>query len=254
MSSTANNEQRLIPFIGMVVDYKLEALIEGVMPFPIPVALNWTVVWEQYNSTNPDIFISELTVKSSLLTLYGGIDQESGIVVENITSRQVLWVEIENTTFLEHMYSLYYSPHQPNYSPFYISTKDLKINTSTDIYNYSMTVVAKDRIPVTEFGYRDVWVIQINVTNPHTVEHFISLLYDDITGVLVGGRLYTRWFWDDGTDHRYRVKIICQSTNALTRHLIIVKTNEFLIILISCIPIIPSLVKIVRLKEIKGGL
>ncbi|MFX0151965.1 MAG: hypothetical protein ACFFAJ_14340 [Candidatus Hodarchaeota archaeon] len=232
----------------------MEALLEVGLPVPIPVIANWTVVWEQYNKSHPEILISQLSLKSLYLTLYGGIDQEFGIIVENITSRRVLWVEIENTTFLKRMYSLYYSPYQPNYSPFYISTNDLNINSSIGIYNFSMTVIAKDRIPVKEFGYRDVWVIQTNVTSSSAVKHLISLIYDDITGVLVGGSLYTQWFWENGTKHIYSVKIICQSTNALARHLIIIRTNELLAILISCLPIIPSLVKVMRLKEIRGGL
>jgi hypothetical protein len=238
----------------MVVKYRLEALLEVGLPIPIPVVANWTIVWEQYNTSNPDIFISQLTLKSLYLTLYGGIDQEFGIIVENITSRRVLWVEIENTTFLKRMYSLYYAPHQPNYSPFYIPTENLGVNISIGIYNYSMTVITRDRIPVSEFGYRDVWIIQKNATSSSTVKHFMSLIYDDITGVLVGGSLYTQWFWENGTEHIYSVKIICQSTNALTRRLIIIRTNELLAILISCLPVIPSLVKIMKLKEIRGGL
>ncbi|PWI46587.1 hypothetical protein CEE45_16125 [Candidatus Heimdallarchaeota archaeon B3_Heim] len=251
---TSHNEPRLIPFIGMVLKYRLEAHLEVGLPIPIPVIANWTVVWEQYNTSNPDIFISQLTLTSLYLTLYGGIGQESGIIVENITSRRVLWVEMENTTFLEKMYSLYYAPHRPNYSPFYIPTEDLGINSSIGIYNYSMTVIAKDRIAVSEFGYRDVWIIHKNVTSSSAVNHFISLIYDEITGVLVGGSLYTHWFWENGTEHIYSVKIICQSTNALARHLIIIRPNELLAILISCVPIIPSLMKIMKFKEIRGGL
>ncbi len=254
INSTSQNEPRLIPFIGMVVSYRLEAQLDVGLPLPIPVIANWTVVWEQYNTSHPDIFISTLSLKSLYLTLYGGIDQESGIIVENITSRQVLWVEIENTTFLKKMYSLYYAPDRPNYSPFYIPTDDLSINMSMGIYNYSMTVITKDRITVSEFGYRDVWIIQKNVTSSSAVNHFISLIYDDITGVLVGGSLYTRWFRENDTEDIYSVKIICQTTNALARHLVIIRTNELLVILISCLPIIPSLIKLMKLKEIRGGL
>ena len=244
INSFSPDEPRLIPFIGMVVQYKIEAQLDVGLPLPLPVIANW------YNTSSPDIFISQLSLSSLYLTLYGGIEKETGTIVENITSRRVLWVETENTTFLKRMYSLYYAPLQPNYSPFYIPTEDLEVNNSMGIYNYSMSVIAKDRISVGNFGYRNVWIIQKNVTTSSAVNHFISLIYDDSTGVLVGGKLYTHWFYGDGTEHVYSVNIICQETNALARHLILIKTNELLAILISCVPIIPSLIKIWKQKEI----
>ncbi|MFX1283870.1 MAG: hypothetical protein ACFFB5_09445 [Promethearchaeota archaeon] len=250
-SAIPETNQRLIPFIGMVVDYKLNVIIEGITFLPIPVTANWTVTWEQYNRSTPSIFISNLTVKSSHILSFSILEQESGIIVENITSRQVLYVDLANTTFLQLLYDVYYSPTKPNYSPFYINTTGINIDDHINIYSFIMTVVTTDRILVPDFGYRDVWVIQVNVTDLSYVEHFISLVYDDISGVLVGGSIYTRWFSDNRI---YRVKIICQYTNALERHLIVIDTNRILVILVSCVPIIPSLVKISRMKEIKGGL
>ncbi len=244
-------KQRLIPFIGMTVNYRLNVYTEGLI---LPITVKWNVTWEQYNSTTPDIFISNLTVQSTYFTVFGLVDRESAIIVENITSRQVLEVDITNTTFLQVLYDLYYSFEQPNYTPFYINTTGLKIDDHINIYNFNMTVITTDRVIVTDYGYRDVWVIKVNVTDLENVEHFISLIYDNSTGVLVGGRLYTRWFWDDGSEQIWWVEIICKYTNALTRHLITIRTNELLIIIVSCIPVFPLLVRILRIKEIEGGL
>jgi len=251
VSAIPETNQRLIPFIGMAVDYKLSVIIEGLTPLPIPVTANWTVTWEQYNRSTPNIFISHLIVKSSYILFFSILERESGIIVENITSRQVLYVDLANTTFLQMLYNVYFSPTEPNYTPFYINTTGIKINDHINIYNYIMSVITTDRILISDFGYRDVWVIQVNVTDLSYVEHFISLVYDDISGVLVGGSIYTHWFSDDRV---YRVKIICQYTNALERRLIIIEPNRMLVVIVSCIPILPSLVKISRMKEIKGGL
>jgi hypothetical protein len=233
----------------MVVDYKLIVLIDRV----IPVIANWTVTWEQYNKTTPDIFISNLTVKSPFMMPLAFTDRESGIIIENITSRQVLHVNLTDTTFLTILYNTYFDPSRPNYSPFYINTTGIDIGVLVKIYGFNMTVVSSNRSSVADFGWRDVWIIQVK-TKEVNVEHFIRLLYDNTTGVLVGGRIITRWFQGNETQRYYEVKIFCQYTNALERHLIIIETNRILVILVSCIPIIPSLVKIMRMKEIEGGL
>ena len=248
-SASPRTNQRLIPFIGMVVDYKLSVLIDKI----IPVVANWTVTWEQYNKTTPSVFISNLTIQSLYITLFTFRDHESGIIIENITSRQVLYVNLTDTTFLQILYNDYFSPDQPNYSPFYINTSDISIGDHINVYSFDMTVISINRTRVADFGWRDVWIIQTLAIETN-VEHYIRLLYDDSTGVLVGGRIETRWFSGNVTNREYEVNIICQSTNALKRHLVIVETNRILIVLISCIPIIPSLVNIFRMKEIKGGL
>ncbi|UCG04545.1 MAG: hypothetical protein JSW11_11285 [Candidatus Heimdallarchaeota archaeon] len=244
-------DQRLVPFIGMVVDYKLKVRIDGI----IPVTANWTVTWEQYNKTTPSVFISNLTVQSLYITLFtlGVRDRESGIIIENITSRQVLYVNLTDTTFLQMLYSTYFSPDKPNYSPFYINTTEITIGDHINVYSFNMTVITANRTRVADFGWRDVWIIQV-IAKEINVEHFIRLIYDNTTGVLVGGRIETRWFQGNETLRDYKVEIICQYTNALERHLIIIETNRILVILVSCIPIIPSLAKILRMKEIEGGL
>ncbi|MFX0122340.1 MAG: hypothetical protein ACFFAE_01800 [Candidatus Hodarchaeota archaeon] len=239
--------QRLIPFIGMKVDYRLTVIINKMYAFP--VIANWTVTWEQYNQTTPSIFISNLTIKSLYILPFALRDHESGIIIENITSRQILYVNLTDTIFLEILYNVYFSPDQPNYSPFYINTTGINIGDHVNIYSFDMTVVSINRSHVADFGWRDVWIIQINATETN-VEHFIRLLYDNTTGVLVGGSIKTRWF--EGNE--YDVEIFCQYTNALERHLIIIETNRILVVLVSCVPIIPSLVKIFRMKEIEGGL
>ena len=248
-SASPRSNQRLIPFIGMIVDYKLSVLIDKI----IPVVANWTVTWEQYNKTTPTVFISNLTIQSLYITLFTFRDHESGIIIENITSRQVLYVNLTDTTFLQIMYNDYFSPDQPNYSPFYINTTGIGIGDHINIYSFNMTVISTNRTRVADFGWRDVWIIQTLATETN-VEHYIRLLYDNSTGVLVGGRIETRWFSSNVTNHEYEVNIICQYTNALERHLVIIETNRLLVVLISCIPIIPSLVNILRMKEIKGGL
>ncbi len=250
VSAIPVTNQRLIPFIGMVVDYRLNVLIENI---PIPVTANWTVTWEQYNSTTPSIFISNLTVKSMYITLFTFVDRESGIIIENITSRRVLFVNLTETTFLRRLYDIFYSPDRPNYSPFYINTTGISIDDQIEIYSFNMTVVTTDKILVPDFGYRNAWVVQVNATE-NNAEHFISLVYDNRTGVLVGGRTQTRWFLSDGSQREFDVTIICQYTNALERHLIIIETTEILVVLVSCVPILPSLIKLSRMKEIKGGL
>ncbi len=247
-SAIPEPNQRLIPFIGMAVDYRLYIKIEDI---PFTVTANWTVTWEQYNKTTPNIFISNLTVTLPFyITLITLVDQESVIIIENITSRQVLHINLTNARFLKELYDVYYSLDQPNYSPFYINTTGMSIDDQVKVYSFNMTVINTDRVSVTDFGWRNVWVIQTN-TIEDNVEHFISLVYDNISGVLVGGSIYTHWFSDDRV---YRVKIICQYTNALERQLIIIEPNRMLVVIVSCIPILPSLVKISRMKEIKGGL
>ncbi|MFX1507178.1 MAG: hypothetical protein ACFFDC_13945 [Promethearchaeota archaeon] len=243
------SKQRLIPFIGMVIDYKLNVLIDKI----IPVIANWTVTWEQYNKTTPSVFISNLTIQSLYITLFTFRDQESGIIIENITSRQVLFVNLTDTTFLRLLYNVYYSPNLPNYSPFYINTTGISIGDHINVYSFNMTVISTNRTRVADFGWRNVWIIQTRATDTN-VDHFIRLIYDNRTGVLVGGRIETRWFNGNVTTREYEVDILCQNTNALERHLIKIETNRILVILVSCIPIIPSLVKIMRMREIKGGL
>lgn len=248
-SAIPMTNQRIIPFIGMVVDYKLNVLIDRLFR----VTANWTVTWEQYNKTTPSIFISNLTIKSLYITVFTFRSHESGIIIENITSRQVLYVNLTDTTFLRILYDVYYSPDRPNYSPFYINTTGISIDDQINIYGFNMTVVSTNQTRVADFGIRDIWVIQINVKEDN-VEHFIRLVYDNRTGVLVGGRIDTWWHWSDGSQRMYNVTITCQYTNALERHLIIIETNRILVIIVSCVPILPSLVKISRMKEIKGGL
>ncbi|MFX1516793.1 MAG: hypothetical protein ACFFC6_10810 [Promethearchaeota archaeon] len=247
--ASPESNQRLIPFIGMIVNYKLNVLIDKI----VPVIANWTVTWEQYNKTTPSIFISNLTIQSLYITLFTFRDHESGIIIENITSRQVLYVNLTDTTFLQILYNDYFSLDRPNYSPFYVNTTDLSIGDHINVYSFNMTVISTNRTNVPDFGWRDVWVLQALATETN-VKHSIRLLYDNSTGVLVGGRIYTRWFSGNVTTREYDVKIICQYTNALERHLVIIETNRLLVVLIGCIPIIPSLIHIFRMKEIEGGL
>lgn len=235
----------------MEVDYNLVIIIDNNILFP--VIANWNVTWEQYNATTPSIFISNLTIKSLYILPSSGRDYESGIIIENITSRQVVTVNLTDTTFLEMLYSTYFSPDQPNYSPFYINTTGISVGDHINVYSFNMTVVSSNRRRVADFGWRDVWIIQVSAKEVN-VEHFIRLVYDNTTGVLVGGRIETRWFQGNETQREYEVKIICQYTNALERHLIIIETNRILVVLVGCVPIIPSLAKFLRMKEIKGGL
>lgn len=244
-----STDQRLVPFIGMVVNYKLNVRIDRILP----VTANWTVTWEQYNKSTPSVFISNLTIQSLYITLFTFRNHESGIIIENITSRRVLHVNLTDTTFLQILYSTYFSPDQPNYSPFYINTTGISIGDHINVYSFNMTVVSTNRTRVADFGWRDVWIIQVSAKEVN-VEHFIRLVYDNTTGVLVGGRIETRWFQGNETQREYEVEIVCQYTNALERHLIIIETNRILVVLVSCVPIIPSLAKILRMKEIKGGL
>jgi hypothetical protein len=246
--ASPKSNQRLVPFIGMKVEYLLTVRIDKM--YILPVYANWNVTWEQYNKTTPSVFISNLTVQSLYITPSG---YESGIIIENITSRQVLYVNLTGTTFLEMLYNVYYSPDRPNYSPFYINTSGLSIGDHVKVYSFNMTVIKTNWTEIPNFGWRDVWTIQ-TLARETNVEHFIQLVYDNTTGVLVGGRIVTRWFQGNETQRHYEVKIICQYTNALERHLIVIESNRILVLIISCIPIIPSLVKILRMKEIQGGL
>ena len=232
--ASPESNQRLVPFIGMIVNYKLNVLIDKI----VPVIANWTVTWEQYNKTTPSIFISNLTIQSFYITLFTFRDHESGIIIENITSRQVLYVNLTDTTFLQILYNDYFSLDRPNYSPFYVNTTGLSIGDHINVYSFNMTVISTNRTNVPDFGWRDVWVLQTLATETN-VEHFIRLLYDNSTGVLVGGRIHTRWFSGNVTTREYDVNIICQYTNALERHLVIIETNRLLVVLIGCLPIIP---------------
>lgn len=249
--------QRLVPFIGMIVDYELEVYMEPINLWNITLEnwtfpAKWTVTWEQYNQSTPDIFISNLTIESPYLVIAGlGHTSESGVIIENITSREVIRVNLENTLFLKILADLFYSSNQPTYTPFYINTTGLNIDDQINVYNYSMRVIESNLgVQVADYGFKDVWIVQKNITN-RRYEHFIRLAYDNHTGVLVGGLIESK---DHGTDKFYRVFITCQYTNALTRHYVIIRTNELLALLVACVPLVPLSVRIIRMKEIKGGL
>jgi hypothetical protein len=244
--------QRLVPFIGMVVDYTLNVKIIEPESFPLFVAANWTVTWEQYDPSTPDIFISNLTVRSLFMIPISPSGYESGIIIENITSRRVLSVELPNAPFLQILNDTYFSPDQPNYTPFYINTTELSVSDIVSIYSFNMTVIEIAKERVADFGDRDLWFVQVNSTEPNVI-HSIKLAYDNTTGVLVGGNLNTHQSWRGGS-RTYEVEIILRHTNALTRHEVIIEVNRILVLVICCVPIVISFPKLLRVKEIKGGL
>ncbi|MFX0094122.1 MAG: hypothetical protein ACFFBD_20460 [Candidatus Hodarchaeota archaeon] len=243
---------RVIPFIGMEVDYKLAVAIESNVSFPIKTTANWNVTWEQYNLSSPEIFIANLTVQSPFLLTYTELEYETGTIIENINTREVLFVNVTKTIFLKQVYAIYYNPNQTNFTPFYINTTGLQINDRANIYNFTMSVVSAEEILLVGIGFKDIIIVEYKTKLAH-IEHFVRLTYDNRTGVLIGGRLRTHRT-QNKTSTSYDIEFFLQNTNALAKQPVIIKSNEILIFIICCIPVVTSLVKIFRMKEIKGGL
>lgn len=258
--SANKEEQQVIPFIGMVLEYQFDVSTtekEGNSTIIVPMLVNWTIYYELYNESNTDIFISNLILQVSVLSLVP-LDEEIGYIVENISSREVYNVDVDETLILNQLYSTYYSPYSPNYTPFYINSTNIVLGQDINIYNYTMAVVSQERVPVAlrdiDLGYRDAYLIEYHQKLSH-VEHTISLLYEIESGLLIAGRLFTVWQWGDYyLVYKIDAKLYLKRTNALTEKAFAVNINDYFIYGIASFPIIALVIKIFRMKEVKGGL
>ena len=257
--ASKREEQQLIPFIGMVLEYQFDVTStekRGESTVIIPMLVNWTIYYELYNESNPEIFISNLILEVSVLSMIP-LEKEIGFIVENITSRRVLQVNVADTILLSQLYSTYYSPDAPNYTPFYINTTNIEIGQDIGIYNYTMTVISQERIPVVlrdiDLGYKDAFLVEFYQESTY-VDHFITLLYDLETGVLLAGRLLTTWHWGDYYVNEIDAKLFIKRTNALTEKIFAVDINNIFILITASFPLIALIIKILKMKEVQGGL
>ncbi len=199
IGDATSHESLTIPFEGMIIKYEMTVTYKG---FPLyPLAKFWVI----YQTINDSLIQSRLNVVPDLPI--GTV--EKGIVMENITSR-LITPNVSESLFLNALYTDFFSPQMPNYTPFWIFPSDAAIGNTIPIWNYTFSISDADSLELPEIGNFDIWKLIHIQQNSSSVDHEITLLYEQQTGVLVSAHL---WIEDIKSQDVYDAKLYLVETN-----------------------------------------
>ncbi|MHA2271658.1 MAG: hypothetical protein ACXACI_07335 [Candidatus Hodarchaeales archaeon] len=240
---------RCIPSIGMQLTYLMYTIIDGQLYPPARLTISHT------NFENP----SNETIKTALSVTYhlGWIaGSENGSVVENATSRHLIDVEVPPGGLLEILYGIYFNQSMPNFTPWYIFPENVSIGSSFQAFNVTLYVVDEEASFTSRVGALDVWLAKSSRTEG-SIDYNISLFYEKISGILVGGKFWILW---EQYDRNYNETFHLIETNAFIAKESNVKVEQSvdiswtLIALIALIPFVLITFRFLRLRKLKGGL
>lgn len=271
-------ENNLIPFDNLYFQYTLKGNINNTYPFTANLIVNYAYV---KNSTQNTDFQQKMVLQSFFLQLLRGESQENATFAENSTTRNFQLIKTEGYYI---QWLIYYvtayntTKNASNWDPFWIYPQ--YINSSKyPIYSFYFNLTGENYLghsdlalfnnsrPVLIFkGYQYLIMPYENITNN------FGLIYDNTTGVLVKGVLsstiagtseYEQYYANFELDQTNIFSVF--STTKTTTNLIdnIIPTqiqhqlqqpNYFMLSVIIAFPILLTLFRFLRIKEITGGM
>lgn len=281
-NSYSNNQSNnnLIPFNNLYFQYSLKGNINNTYPFTANLMVNYTHV---VNSTIGTNFQQKMVLQSFFLQLLRGESQENATFAENSTTRnfQIIKTEGYYIQWLIYYVTAYNTTaNASNWDPFWINSQDFNSSrypiysfyfnfTGANYLSHSDLALFNNTRPVLIFnGYQHLVTAYENITND------FGLIYDNTTGILVKGVLSSTIAGTAQFDQYYANFELIQTnafsvfpttksstnTNPLdyfipeqVQHQL-QQPNYFLLSVIIAFPILLTLLRFIRIKEIKGGI
>lgn len=229
--------------------YLMYSIIDDQLFPPARLTINHT----NYEDPSNESIKTVLSVTYHLGWIAGS---ENGSVVENTTSRHLIEVEVPPDGLLELLYGIYFNQSMPNFTPWYIFPENISIGSSIQAFNVTLHIVDEEIAFTSRVGVFDVWLAKSNRTKG-SIDYDISLFYEKISGILVGGKFWILW---EKYERSYNETFHLIETNAFFAKEVNEKVEQSIdiswtaIALIALIPFVLILFRLTRLRKLKGGL
>lgn len=227
---------------------------------------------------NPDSFdyVQNLAFTSWLISLVG-FSSENVSFLENSSSREIALIREEGYYIPRYINDFSaYNITGNNWTPFWVNVNDSLTKKQTGIYAYHMTMNQTVLMPAGTLPFfnesRPVVIfknkIVLNDVDQYTnISHNIGLMYDNFTGILLKGGL-TSVFSNATSSTTYQLEMKLVHTNLLEiitnlsnstsskdiQEFHLPPPNYLFLGLVVVTPLLFVMVRILRLKEIEGGM
>ena len=260
-SSPSGSESNNIPFDQMYFLYSLKAKKNDLPIFDIDLSINYT----RSNDISSGFNFHQKMVFKSFLLYFIGENQENATFIENTTTRNI---QINNTEgsyiywLIYHVSAYNSSIDANNWDPFWIFPA--QADKTYPIYSFYFNLTQKTKLKSTDlnlFNYsRPVLIFngkQTVFSESENITNNFGLIYDNYTGVLLKGVLDSTIEGINQTDHYY-ANFELKDTNAFSVFppypVPQLTPNYIFLIIIIALPILFTIFRLMRLKEISGGI
>jgi len=277
MLSDRNEEESSypIPFNDLFLEYNLKIKINQ-LPLPI---VNFSVVYSDIadnfsnNITLNFDYLISITSKSKTL-IDVGINAENASFFENSSSRN-FFLNSSEGQFIDRILTLTYDPgvNASNWTPFWILPDKIDINKSFyyPIYNFQMELIFISTLNTEDFPlFKEehiIWIFQITQSENRSdmfLEHYITLIYDSTSGILIKGLLNTN-LTQNNIKNSYLLDFELIATNGFSvfptinqnstsNDFMLPPPNYLFLLVIILSPIGVLILFLTRIRDIKGGL
>lgn len=261
------DQSNLIPFNKLYLNYSIKGNKNGI---PLFASFNVSYTKLENNSINSYDYNVSIVLQPPLLS------KENASLFENSSTRTILLNSAQGTyisfVILE-VFPFNSSINALNWDPFWIIPTD--VNTTYPIYSLFLNVTDRTTIgpsDVSALSYTTPAIVfkgnQTLDTPDSNVTSTVGLIYDNYTGFLLYGTVNTIITSQDTTNKYYAVFSLTatngfaafppypttsQSSNIFIPQAL-QKPNYILLALIIIFPILVTISRFLRLKEISGGL
>ncbi len=267
-----SSNSKSVPFNDFYLYYSLKAEKDGMPIYNIGLIINYTRLTD--NASSNFDFKQNMVFRSFLLAFIGE-SQENATFFENSTNRLM---QINNTEgqyiewLIYHVAAYNSTENALNWDPFWIIPQD--VNQTYPIYSFNFNLTQRTYLtpsdlplfatsrPVLIFnGQQQVFGSYENISNT------FGLIYDNETGILLKGNLDSVIIGTNATNH-YSANFDLTKTNifptkssntsgsnpidnVIPKQL--QKPNYLLLFFIIALPILITISRLFRLKEVSGG-
>jgi len=255
---------------GIILEYMIMVTVrEENSSIAIPIPANMTIQYQDFldNST----INSTMTVSSFILTLYYN-GSETGVIWENISSREVKNIILEQANLLNVFYQVYNNESVTNYTPFWIFKKNWTLGEKIGAFSYELEISNITNVYSDYIGQRTVIFASVS-RYQEKIRDDALMVYDFNTGLLIQGEIisWNSLYFNPPVVYTTRLELVRsnydfsaprdQSTAVTTTDLIITpifititRGTTLYMIFAVLIPVAITAINFSRIKKIRGGI
>ncbi|MFW9998210.1 MAG: hypothetical protein ACFFD4_39580 [Candidatus Odinarchaeota archaeon] len=211
-SSKTDDEEITIPYPGLVLEYSvLVTFREENSAILVPVPANLTICYHDY--LNETIINSTLSLSSFLLSIYFN-GTENGEIWENVTTRMVEEIILDQTVLLAIFYDTYHNKSAENFTPFWVFQRNWTIGEFFGAYNFNLEIKNIDTVTLQNYGTRTGIIAIVNrtvtINDTQYIQDNATLMYDLETGLLIKSEIlnWNALYYDPPRIYTTRIELV----------------------------------------------
>ena len=283
--SLTGKPDNVLPFADLFLEYILSTTLTISLDnfvLTLPILANFTLIF--YSSASVPLNYRDLgysyVMRAETSLLFEGVEYRENMTFYLDTKNRIFTLDqnrIEGSRFVPYI-SLVYDNSQNviNYNPFWINSKNISVGSEYEIFSFPFNVTGLFQADFGNIaGLKEVYILKTNQKvrredQAVNASHDITALYDVFSGVLIKGRIESKFDFDNNTNKNYILDFNLNNTNAFAAFppdpsknqtlstfvglLPNFPPNVPLLIAVFFAPLILVLFHILRIRKIDGGI